>query len=539
MQMEDESVLVHLPSLDASGDQQTSWHSESEAVQKAKASGAGGQGNHATGASPKSGRSSGDVSGDGSDDGNGSSSGGNSNMSDTVLKPDALAHGMPRLPPCNPVGDHCPLLAHRWFVADIAKLAEQICMDDMPADGSFWTADAIDEQSYAQMAPALVASLRQRLKCRERPAFFMPEKLSHVARKQGASLSCEVSLVRVTWAVELQARYGARVLEWVDTGVGCEKQCCVALLARGCPQGRPVLVLCWRGSKATHDYLLTDLSLFFVPVPWAPDAEAEAEGRALPSVLSATSVARTGGSTPKQRRAVPSCTRGLWKAYAGDAQREQLGDQTPRARVRRAVERYLDEFPGCRLLITGHSLGGTLAQLCAVDLLYTCARVKRLGQQEGITVLSFASPRLFNKPFQEHATRLQLARQLHPLRINVGGDLIPHGWPRCMGGYHGVLPRLLVHPPVKPAAQGSVSVHMFTYRDDALEDDVTNGPLPSPLVDVHAHTSHAVFLSAEVMLTRRRTVPLSVRWPLVSRTLAGAEIEPCPWPGPRVREQVP
>jgi hypothetical protein len=78
---------------------------------------------------------------------------------------------------------------------------------------------------------------------------------------------------------------------------------------------------------------------------------------------------------------------------------------------------------------------------------------------------------------------------------------------------------------------------MFTYRDDALEDDVTNGPLPSPMVDVHAHTSHAVFLSAEVMLTRRRTVPLSELWPLVSCTLADAEIEP--WPEPRVREQVP
>jgi hypothetical protein len=508
----------------------------------AKATGAGGQGNNATGTSPKSGRGNiGDGSVEGSGDGNGSSSGGNLNMSETVLKPDTLAHGMPRLPPCNPVGDHCPLLGRRWFVADIAKLAEQICMDDMPADGSFWTADAIDEQSHAQMAPALVASLRQRLTCRERPAFFMPEKLSQETRKQGVPLSCEVSLVRATWAVELQARYGARVLEWVDTGVGCEKQCCVALLARGCPEGRPVIVLCWRGSKPTHDYLLTDLSLYFVPVPWAPDAEAEAEAEAEGRALSATSAAR---STPRsillplsRRSTVPRCTRGLWKAYAGDAQREQLGDQTPRARVRRAVERYLDEFPGCRLLITGHSLGGALAQLCSVDLLCTCERVKRLGQQEGITMLSFASPRLFNLPFQEHATRLQLARQLHPLRINVGGDLIPHGWPRCMGGYHGVLPRLLVHPPVKPVARGAVSVRMFTYRDDALEDDVTNGPLPSPMVDVHAHTSHAVFLSAEVMLTRRRTVPLSEPWPLVSCTLADAEIEP--WPGPRVREQVP
>jgi hypothetical protein len=450
------------------------------------------------------------------------------------------ARGMPRLPPCDPVGDHCPLLARRWFVADMAKLAEQICMDDMPADGSFWTADAIDEQSHAQMAPALVASLRQRLTCRERPAFFMPEKLSHVARKQGAPLSCEVSLVRVTWAVELQARYGARVLEWVDTGVGCEKQCCVALLARGCPEGRPVIVLCWRGSKPMHDYLQTDLSFYFVPVPWVAEAEAEAEAEA------AVSVTNAARSTPKPtllplsgRSAVPSCTRGLWRAYAGDAQREQLGDQTPRARVRRALERYLDEIPGCRLLITGHSLGGALAQLCAVDLLCTCARVKRLGEKEGITLLTFASPRLFNLPFQEHATRLQLARQLHPLRVNVGGDLIPHLPPRSLGGHHGVRPRLLVHPPVEPVARGAVAVRMFTYRDDALEDDVKDGPLPSPTVDVHGHTSHAVFLSAEVMLTRRRSVPLSERWPLVSRTPAEIEPEIEPWPGPRVREQVP
>ena len=68
----------------------------------------------------------------------------------------------------------------------------------------------------------------------------------------------------------------------------------------------------------------------------------------------------------------PCCTSGLWKAYAGDTERDRLGEG-PRARVRRAVETALLEHPSCRLLISGHSLGGALAQLCAVDLLCNCA----------------------------------------------------------------------------------------------------------------------------------------------------------------------
>ena len=711
--------------------------------------------------------------------------------------------GQAVLPPVELLGERCPLLGSRTFVADIAKVAEQVVMDDMPADGSFWTDDDGTEGDGDAKASQLVDDLRRRISCREKSCFFMPEKLSNIPRKQG-SPSCEVTRIRATWAVELQLRYGARVLEWVDTAVGLEKQCCVALLPRACPGDAPVLAVIWRGSKSNQDYVNTDLSPFFTPVPWAAsapaaaatadaeepapmmpsssssprDGEASSGDASLPatpprppphgfvshsewaphepfvshaadraSAVAATGTAASAGagasacasSSPSSsaplgsvffvvtdgrglrtvcltrsdadqslaasrrlcaarlaaeeaeglarwpslwlqecggtidqfsslveasafaaaspaataaaaaagsrlpasasrdnflplggKSSIPCTTKGVWRAYAGDSEREARA-QGPRALVRRAVERALAQHPGCRVLVTGHSLGGALAILCAVDLLRTCGAVQRIPT--GVSLLAFAAPRLFNLAFQRAASQLQADAQLHPLRINVGGDLIPRLPPRGIGGYPGVLPRLLLHPPPpemapsssmqwpslkrmsskqrpppspqatqaaqqppqspqrptppdnlgavlasfgasvkalfqrggsadasapadalasgaadgRPASEtersGSASSapsldcsssapslatslstradsassrpSALTYRDDDLEDDVPYGPLPSPAVDVHAHTSHAIFLSAEATRTRTRTIPRSEPWPLI------------------------
>lgn len=154
-----------------------------------------------------------------------------------------------------PPTDH--LFTSRLFVADIAKLAEQLVMDDMPED--YFDGDAEDDSNVP--AANRVIARAARLSCRERTAFFMPEKLGDTAIKPPrASARCAVRKARAAWSIELQGRLGARVVEWIDTGVGREKQVAVLMLTRGCPGGRPVLVVCFRGSKSRRDYTQTDVS---------------------------------------------------------------------------------------------------------------------------------------------------------------------------------------------------------------------------------------------------------------------------------------
>ena len=70
--------------------------------------------------------------------------------------------------------------------------------------------------------------------CRERPAFFAPDKV-------GADASeAAVAATRAAWAAHLRERYTPRVVEFIDTGVGQQKQACVAVLRPDGGGGLPV-----------------------------------------------------------------------------------------------------------------------------------------------------------------------------------------------------------------------------------------------------------------------------------------------------------
>ena len=533
-------------------------------------------------------------------------------------------------------------------------------MNDMTMD--YWSEDdrAVMEEDAARAASA---AMRLRLSSREQPAFFAPDKCGDVKENPARPERCGVRARRADWAIGLQRRYGARVVEWIDTGIETEKQAAVLLLRHSCPGGQPVLVICWRGSKSARDYGVTDASPTFAPLRWprppaaglvVPDSWGSADDRSggpatddrgrgheppddLPyngccgaAAGDSASVAvdltdddslRGGGGGADGESGggdgyragysidadvdthsvklmpllagspLPCVTSGLWRAYAGASVRCTSG-MGPRARVRVAVERALRELPNCRVCVAGHSLGGALATLCAVDLLHTCpALAERTASPNGITLIALASPRFFNSAFQAHASSLAARGALHPINIVVHGDLIPHLPPRSLGGYHGTSPRLTLHPPTgltyvadgddqttaQPNAQASAQAYAHAdasasaqtsaqtnaqanatrpsgSRAEAPSDDAppadfapadwsvdseeqqprTPSSSPSrrrspsllrspnlsavlspPPVDVHAHTSHALFLSGETTPMRPQTLPAEQVWPLI------------------------
>lgn len=199
----------------------------------------------------------------------------------------------------------------------------------------------------------------------------------------------------------------------------------------------------------------------------------------------------------------PCVTRGLWQAYAGTPARElaQLG---PRAQVLSALEKLLSSEPRCRVCVTGHSLGGALATLCAYDLLISSTVVRK----RGVTMLSFASPRFFNYGFLKATSELQQAGMLHPLRVLIAGDVVPMLPPRQVGWFHGVQPRLTVDP-LKPSKHSRASLS-FCDADDDHKDAFQIKQ------DIHAHTSHALFLGGECTPKRPQTIPLDIPWPLAT-----------------------
>lgn len=96
--------------------------------------------------------------------------------------------------------------------------------------------------------------------------------------------------------------------------------------------------------------------------------------------------------------------------------------------VRDGIHSYLKNRSAARVTVTGHSLGGALATLCAVDVQYNFA-----DQVQALEVYTFGSPRVGNSGFRESFNR----RVPNSYRLVYGMDLVP-ALPRPWQGYRHV-----------------------------------------------------------------------------------------------------
>lgn len=108
--------------------------------------------------------------------------------------------------------------------------------------------------------------------------------------------------------------------------------------------------------------------------------------------------------------------------------------------VRNQIHDYLRTHPVSNVTLTGHSLGGALATLCAVDVQYN------FSNQVAIEVYTFGSPRVGNDGFRESFNR----RVPDSYRFVYGMDMVaalPRPWQgyRHVDAEHRLGPRLSIN----------------------------------------------------------------------------------------------
>lgn len=120
--------------------------------------------------------------------------------------------------------------------------------------------------------------------------------------------------------------------------------------------------------------------------------------------------------------------------------------------VRNVIKSLLAQFPDYKLVFTGHSLGGAVVQLFALDF---------VELHQNVLVVTFASPRVGNAKFAEHMDRVMLTTTNCPSMIanqqlTVGhvlvthvGDIVPHLPPgySSTGCQYYITKGPLPHPP--------------------------------------------------------------------------------------------
>jgi triacylglycerol lipase len=95
--------------------------------------------------------------------------------------------------------------------------------------------------------------------------------------------------------------------------------------------------------------------------------------------------------------------------------------------VRDRIHEFIKNNPASRVTVTGHSLGGALATLCAVDLQFN------FSDQFSIDIYTFGAPRVGNDGFTDSFDR----RMPESYRFINGMDIVP-ALPRWWQGYRHV-----------------------------------------------------------------------------------------------------
>lgn len=122
--------------------------------------------------------------------------------------------------------------------------------------------------------------------------------------------------------------------------------------------------------------------------------------------------------------------------------------------VRNEIHDYVKSRPISTVIATGHSLGGALATLCAVDVQYNFS-----NKVKTIEAYTFGSPKVGNDGFRDSFNR----RILNSYRFVHGMDIVaelPRWW---QGGYHHI------DKEVRIGRRFSLNILSDRFKDHAID----------------------------------------------------------------------
>ncbi|RKP15850.1 alpha/beta-hydrolase, partial [Rozella allomycis CSF55] len=91
-----------------------------------------------------------------------------------------------------------------------------------------------------------------------------------------------------------------------------------------------------------------------------------------------------------------------------------------REKLNKELQKLYQNYKFSKLLVTGHSQGGVLAVLAAVDIL------ENLHPNYKVEVITIGQPRIGNSAFSSYVNHLFIKNDATLIRVTNSNDLIPH-----------------------------------------------------------------------------------------------------------------
>ena len=97
--------------------------------------------------------------------------------------------------------------------------------------------------------------------------------------------------------------------------------------------------------------------------------------------------------------------------------------------IQSALDQVISKYPTSQIYFTGHSLGGAMTQLAAVDFVD-----RHSDAASRVSVYTFGQPRVGNLDFANYVDTMSYTSRI--FRVAKEGDIVPHVPPTFLGYYH-------------------------------------------------------------------------------------------------------